>query len=288
MLERLYAIIGMWQVASSNGGTDFFGISFTAWMFAVVPTLIGLGSAYYFYRKSRATQEPCWTMRTANLVKDTVAQYQGLTVAYNGTVVRSLSVSKLTIWNQGAVTIDEKDLETENPLRLEAVNDVRLLEISLLVKNGAAKEVSLDILETMDSAVFRFSYLAKNQGATFQIVHTGTSSADLRVLGETRRGITPVRRTFLAGPPKLEQQLRRVAKYQRRLIRSWFVASICGSFGIIAVSVTNMVREDRVDWDSIIVFGYGLLILSMSILGLSTFRRVEPRGLVVDDDISGG
>lgn len=145
----------------------------------------------YLYQKSRRDKEPCWAIRTINLVRDRSSRLSGIEVRYEGATVTNLSVSKVVFWNQGSEIIDGQDIVPDHPIRLEGRRATRILVAKLLATNNEASNIALTI--TDGRGTIAFDYLGASHGGVFQVVHDGRSSRDLTVVG-TIKGADRIRR----------------------------------------------------------------------------------------------
>ena len=82
---------------------------------SIIVGLVGLVMAYVFYRRSRRAKEPCWAIRTRNLIAGSDSRLNDLEVLFKGHGVQDLWVSRVAFWNEGAETINRADLVATNP-----------------------------------------------------------------------------------------------------------------------------------------------------------------------------
>ncbi len=158
---------------------------------AVVGIAVTIVLACFFYWKQRAAKEPRWAIRTNNLVADWKERLPRLAILYEGKPVSSLSVSRVVFWNAGRCSIRKEDIAPADRLRIQCKKDVRILSVSLIESNSPPSRMSYN-LEPDDAAVtLEFDFLEKEEGAVFEVVHTGTSSDDIRVAGTIIDGGQP-------------------------------------------------------------------------------------------------
>jgi hypothetical protein len=91
---------------------------------------------YFFYRRGLRLKEPCWAIRSNNLVAGFTATYPLLEIRYKDAKVENLTVSKVLFWNHGADTIHVKDIAEADPLRLVGVAGTKILDVNLLATNS--------------------------------------------------------------------------------------------------------------------------------------------------------
>ena len=76
-----------------------------------VLTIIGFVLAYVFYRRSRRSKEPCWSVRNNVLVEGYSSKIGKLDIRFKDEQVENLSIARIAFWNQGAETLDRHDIE---------------------------------------------------------------------------------------------------------------------------------------------------------------------------------
>jgi hypothetical protein len=148
-----------------------------------VATVVSLGLAIYFYFKSQRNREPCWAIRTRTLVEERSSKFIGLEISYRGVPVETLSVSRALFWNNGAETINSVDITAGNPLRWKAKNGVKILDATLLSANNDANQFAEPAVVNEDEVPILFDYIDRDQGALYQIVHTGTGNWSIALMG---------------------------------------------------------------------------------------------------------
>jgi hypothetical protein len=148
--------------------------------------ILGLITGYVFYRKSLRVKEPCWAIRSNNLIQDNISQMSGLEIEYKGHEVQTLTVSKVLFWNKGFETINRDDIVAANPLRIKCSDDVQLLDTKILSENTPSNRFSIEIDDTKSFGNMTFDYMDKDDGVIIQIIHTGTSSSDIAIVGNIK------------------------------------------------------------------------------------------------------
>jgi hypothetical protein len=251
--------------------------------------IIGIGGiviggilSVYFYLKSLRDKKPCWGIRGNTLIEDYSNLYEHLKISYNDQPVQNLTVSKVVFWNDGLQTINKQDLVTVNPLRISALNDVRILDATILCANNSSSLFEVKVADDQKAALMTFDYLDKNQGAVIQVIHSGTSSLDLMIVGDVKG----VRQFKLRRRPN--KWVIRISKIMdnnylmRKIARP--VAFIMGCLyigsGICTyITVTDPFKNNN--WGSIVIFFIGGFIM----LGMSLFLpwQISPKGLELFD-----
>jgi hypothetical protein len=148
--------------------------------------IIGLITGYVFYRKGLRVKEPYYSIISNNLMQDGLAKLDGLQISYKGQIISNLTVSRLIVWNDGVETIDKNDVVKSDPLRLECVSNNHILDANVIFQNNQSNQILITIGKQGAEAKISFDYLDKNDGAIFQIFHTGKSSDDLVIKGKIK------------------------------------------------------------------------------------------------------
>lgn len=153
----------------------------------IIGTTVGISGilfGYYLYRVGRRVKEPSWSIRSNNLIRNYGSRLAGLRVQFGDQDVQNLTVSRILFWNAGGDTIRKSDITSANPLKIIPCNDAALLEARVLSASSESNKVSCIAHADQKGAFLEFDYLDRDQGAVIQIVHTGTSSNDLTLVGD--------------------------------------------------------------------------------------------------------
>jgi hypothetical protein len=138
-------------------------------------------------------QEPCWTVRTFQIISGQESLLHELQVRYRGKIVESLAVSEVTFWNNGRRVLHGDDIAAKDRLRITAVNDVRILEASVVEVNNIALDPIVDMSSVAEKEVLlNFDYLEKGWAFKTQIIHDGKSDQDITVQGSIK-GVSGLR-----------------------------------------------------------------------------------------------
>jgi hypothetical protein len=263
--------------------TDILGTSI-----GVAGIIIGVIASYYFYRKSLRNKEPSWAIRSNNIVQGFSNKIESLKVVYNDVLVENLTISKVLFWNEGAETIHRRDIETINKLRIDCLEKVKILDAKILVCNNRSSEFDVVVSEEENCAYILFDYLDRKQGAVIQVIHTGTISEDLRVVGDIK-GVSTLRSVL--EKPKWVNFANKVSIPKNKIRRSMGgyamgMGIIYVILGIIKLLIPSFLQSSpptvylfpggETLMAVIIFFGGGSLLFFM---GFSMFKRIAPKGL---------
>lgn len=173
----------------------------------VAGIVIGLATAYYFYRKSTRNKQPMWAIRSHNLVRGYSSSLENMRVLYRDQLVSNITSTKVLFWNEGRLTIDAADIVDANPLRLVPADGVHILDAKILVCNRESTRFQVELVDDGSAALLRFDYLDQRNGAVVQVVHDGTSSEDISLAGDIKgvsrllpRPLVPSWVRFFSGP----------------------------------------------------------------------------------------
>lgn len=218
------------------------------------------------------------------MISDYSSKYNNLTVAYKGEKVESFTGSKVLFYNRGAEIIDKKDLTTKFRIRVLAV-ECNVLDARLLQTNNPSSDFKVEMDRVNESVSIDFDYLDTNHGAVFEIIHTGTNSANVVFFGDIK-GVQNLERVL---PDKL-------MKNEPMSPRAKIILTITSIVSVIGLYLLAFQRDfstslfDSYPWFigvlALFIFGISAgfpLIIFLSIIGYirSLFVPINkiPRGL---------
>lgn len=232
----------------------------------LVVGVLAIIGAYVWYRKGQRRKEPCWAIRSNNIVTGYTARVGGLEILYGGEKLESLTISRILFWNRGGETIHHGDIAPGDPLRVTVVGEVKLLDLTLLQVNSEPSEFSAAVEPDRKSALLGFEYLDPGQGAVLQAVHSGTSSKDVQVRGSIKG---------VGKPAKRKIRPRRTGLFTvLGLAQVLFLAVFLGWIGFTG--------DEQVSWWGWALLGFvlGVAVLGIVILLTLYFSATNPpRGL---------
>jgi hypothetical protein len=260
----------------------------------IVGIAIGTLVSYYFYRRSLKEKAPYWAITSNNLVEGFSSKIHDLQASYEGKRVQNLTISRVLFWNDGAETIKRDDIETINHVRISPKNDILLLDAKVLASNNNSSQFTVQIAENDNCIYLNFDYLDEKQGAVIQIIHTGTSSQDLEVIGDIKGAKNIHQRSLVPKWAKIIRNLRSNFRMSRKTVAvagivSGFLYILGGVLGVIYSKSLNLFTSPRpvnTLWFqlSIAIFlllgGVLLVFTSVSLLRVS---KIAPKGLEIFD-----
>lgn len=148
--------------------------------------ILGIVTGYLFYKLSIRAKEPCWVVKSNNLIENNVSQLSGLDILFKGEKVNSITVSKFIFWNKGAEAINREDIVKADPLRLEGKGNAVILDAIILETTNKSNQFNLSVDRTNNIVLMDFEYLNKQNGVLLQVVHTGTDRFAISVEGSLK------------------------------------------------------------------------------------------------------
>lgn len=256
-------------------------INYSIGILGLILAVVGI----YLTIRSNKKKEPVFSIRSNNVISDYSSKFRGLTVSYKRQKVASFTVSKVLIYNRGNDTIDRQDITPRSPLRIVGLEG-SILDARVLQTNNDSSDFKVNLDRANDWITLDFEYLNMNHGAVIEVIHTGSSSADLAVLGD----IKEVQRLLRIDPKKLISTT--VQANDRKYIRNLVViVLICWAFlyvgGDTLRESTNVFVEALVGLAGIVGT---FLTLGLIAWGLGTFLSLfrenyaMPQGLESFDE----
>jgi hypothetical protein len=200
-------------------------------------------------------------------------------------------LSKVLFWNDGQDTIDRRDIETANHIRIVPSEGGKLLDARILASNNQSSRFAVELIGDGDCAYMDFDYLDPKQGAVMQIVHTGKSSRDIQVIGDIkgakalRDRLTTFRWLKVMDLPR--ETVRRFERYTPTV-------SIVIGLAYIGLSILTMFRPKILSptvpstpsnaslvsqWTLVIVLSAGGCLMIFLGSALMRLRGLAPKGL---------
>ncbi len=174
-MEALWVQLNAWIV--DNGSKDFINLS--GFLITTISSIL----AIVFYFKGKKEKIPIYAIRTNNLIRGYGKEYSRLTVSYGGEEVENLSVAKVIFWNSGRETIRNTDIPNGDRVRIEAATDFRILDAKILGTSHPSNGANL-VEASEKKIMLEFEYFDFDEGVVIQVIHTGTSEDDIKVLGK--------------------------------------------------------------------------------------------------------
>ena len=237
------------------------------------------------HKRSQRTKKPTFLIRSSNLVSDFSSKLAKLQILYSSKEIENLTVSKIAFWNDGAQTIDSRDVAEADPLRIVLKEEYNILDVSVIHAKNEANRFDVLPFEEGHSIKIAFDYLDKDEGGVIQIIHTGKISSDIEIAGIVK-GVGKPRRRYSPMPIlrtyEMMDRLLGIPKSGRgRLLRRRRI------MGILAFSVAILMIFLAVTIRELSITIFGLIAAAMyGLMGYTFFKRRIPRGFeIVDEEI---
>lgn len=149
-------------------------------------TFLGLIIAIITPIIQRRRKNLCYSYSTTPLVKEDVANINGIEILFHGNPVEQLSISSVQIWNGGNVIIAPNDFYKGHELNLKTQDNVSILGIDMLKQS----EDTIECIPTCFSNNITFSFQAfeKKEYISFNVYHTGSTETKLALTGKIKEG----------------------------------------------------------------------------------------------------
>lgn len=135
----------------------------------------------YLYIKSKKRKIPVYDKRSINVISDKIKKIGDIEIQYKGGKVDNLTVSKIAIWNNGNDTVNDTDQAPTDKLRIEIDEDFSILESEVIFCTSDTNNIR--IVQSSNKIEILFDYLDPNDGGIIKVIHTGTNSSDINLLG---------------------------------------------------------------------------------------------------------
>lgn len=148
-------------------------------VFGILVTII----IYYISIKRKIC---VYNIATFNLIGNKLKSISDLEIKFKNQLIKNLSVSYVSIWNNGNDVIDKNDFANLKPLTISTTDDNKIYYYNI----GYIKNPINNFLFTHDQSniIINFDYFAKAEGFVIQIYHSGLSNENLIISGLVKGG----------------------------------------------------------------------------------------------------
>lgn len=182
----------------SNGESDdqgrFRGLS--AYLdVRTVLTIIGLLVAVcgvVYAVATRETKEPIYAVDSSELVAQMVPGEARLMVLWDSEVITNAASVKIALWNRGSRYIDATDLSETDPIRLEPLDQVDILGVTVIERSretltfDARVKADGDGSEMVVITLVGDEALERLDGAVFHVLYSGNLTCEWSVGGRVK------------------------------------------------------------------------------------------------------
>jgi len=157
--------------------------------------IVGIVLAIVFYIRSRRVKQPLYTIRSVNLLR--APKLEVLDIRYANEPIVSLTATKIAFWNGGRETITRDDIAAADPLEVTMQRGVKALDAQILHCINPANRFETSVRPDASGALMAFDFLDRGEGAVVQLLHTGSSSDDIKIRGTIKGAGRPRQRHTL-------------------------------------------------------------------------------------------
>lgn len=147
----------------------------------LILSVLSILISYYLYYKSKKKRQPKYSIRSVNVLSNSIQKLGEIKVSYKNKTVESLTVTKVVIWNAGNDTLNFSDMTTIDRLRIEPSNGIEIFNAELTHQSNSTN--NMHIISQDNIVDIQFDYLDQNQGGVIKIIHSGKMSSDLNIKG---------------------------------------------------------------------------------------------------------
>jgi hypothetical protein len=117
------------------------------------------------------------------LIGDLSSAIPRFEASFDNAPIKDLRVSQFFVWNSGTESIKRDQVAPKEPVRVILPAGIRILDCSLLKTTNPAVNFQAE-LRARNSILISFDFLNRKDGATFQVLYTGTSEEETEIEGQ--------------------------------------------------------------------------------------------------------
>lgn len=228
-------------------------------------TITSLLLAIIFYIKGKKVKLLYYAIRSQNIVRDLISRIDSLDMLYANERIENLTATKIAFWNAGNDTINSNDIASVRPLTINVKEGYKILDAKTLNYNPV-NQFSIKLSDDKSQINISFEYLAKNEGAVIQLLHTGKSEQDIEIQG--------IIKDYSKTPMRINDTHTIDSEYK-------IILGICFSLPVLVIVIA--VADGSFFFIGNIIVAAFLLILFWG-LGLLILRDSLPKGLKKFED----
>ena len=236
------------------------------------------------HKRSQRTKKPTFLIRSSNLVSDFSSKLAKLQILYSSKEIENLTVSKIAFWNDGAQTIDSRDVAEADPLRIGLKEECGILDVSVIYTKSEANRFDVLPFEEGHSVKITFDYLDKGEGGVIQLIHTGKGSSDIKISGIVKGVGKPIPRSTRPLPLIFEMIDRIMPTRKSSKAQSLRARRLMGTvLFVLAIAMVVLAVVEKDLSTTILAFIFAAFYCGM---GYTFFKRRVPQGFeIVDEEI---
>ncbi len=172
--------------------------------------VVGTVLAILFYLKSRKFKAASYSIRSFNLLTNSLSTLPKFSAIYKDTPLANLTATKILLWNSGSEILSRSDIAQSDPIRIMLPDEREILYARVVSTSVPTNRANIEIPQHGSNiCILRFEYLAPKEGCLISLLHTGGPDDQLRVEGMLKGFGAP--RTYT--PPKVLKFLSNVIPY---------------------------------------------------------------------------
>jgi hypothetical protein len=157
-----------------------------------IPTLIGIAAGAVFYwlgMRDRSKSSMAYQLHDFTVIGQPDATNLGdIKILFNNISVPRVAVTQLAVWNTGNTVVKGKEIVESDPLAIDFGKEAIILHAQRVTATQNVNDFRISVDEANRSRAFlEFDYLNAQDGAKFQVIHTGSKGGAKLV--ESIRGL---------------------------------------------------------------------------------------------------
>jgi hypothetical protein len=253
----------------------------------ILTAITGILVSYYFFRQAQKNKEPCWAVKSNNLIRDFGSNISKLEIVYDRQKIENLTISRVMFWNNGSETLERQHIVSANPLKILGINGAKIIDAEVLKQNNHHCNFSITKSNDQLCAYIDFDYLDKNHGAVLQIMHTGLSSRDITVEGSVK-GVNKIYSKNIETvwlpltPKKFDRKFSPLMRRRISIFLNFSLSAIVLAMGFTILSRSTPRTPDYEK--TILVFQVIFMMTFLVARIVNVYKSTPPKGLEIFED----
>lgn len=262
----------------------FFGGDSLFNLVAFVLAIIGIVLAIFFYIRSKRQRVPIYSVRSINLVEQSIEKIDNIEILYSGSTVKNLSIARVAIWNQGKETINNTDIAPSDPIKIICTGTTSFLGLKIVYEKNPVNNFFLFPVpnptkpdeDLQNEMTVNFDYLDYEEGAIIQVFHTGKTGDEIQVVGSIK-GAGKINRLgdpFFIKLRPISSLFDKLSRRNKKIVLGalLFVTPLLGFVSLVSVPSKEMTH---LVWSLV---GTALVTILYWSMAFSLLRRRIPKG----------
>ena len=156
----------------------------------IIPTLIGIAASAIFFwlgMRFRSKSQMAYQLHNFTVIgQPNVTNLGDIKILFNNVAVPRVVVTQLAVWNTGNTVVKGMEIVESDPLTIRFEDGAMILDAQRVSATQEVNDFRIRVSEHDRSRAFlEFDYLNSQDGAKFQIIHTG-GNGKAKVTGSIR------------------------------------------------------------------------------------------------------